>query len=157
MTSFLEEIVGLVDELTAKNGTMTQRITELETRLKDYTTIEKALQQTFMQAQETSGKAVESARKEAQLIIQESELKASQIVDKARSDLTLLKEQITIMQTKRDAIINRLKTLLDSELGLVKALGADDEPSDSGGAGTPPSAAAEDPEIDEIIKRLENE
>ncbi len=154
VASYLAEVAARFDTLTARNEELSRKIIELETRVKDYATIEKALQQTLMQAQETSSKVVESARKEAQLIIQESELKASQIVDKARTDLTMLKEQVTIMQTKRDSIISRLRTLLDSELGLVRALGTDDEPA------APPRAEPADngnPEIEEIIKRLENE
>lgn len=155
--NFLGELAARIDELSAANTAASQRVVELETRLKDYTTIEKALQQTLMQAQETSGKAVESARKEGQLIIQEAELKASQIVDKARSDLTLLREQITIMQTKRDSIISRLKTLLDSELGLVKALGTDDDETAPHAGGDAPAAGSGNSEIDEILKHLENE
>ena len=52
---------------------MRDRAIELEVQLKDYRQIEKTLQQTLLQAQETTGKTYESARKEAELIAREAE------------------------------------------------------------------------------------
>ena len=46
--------------------------------------MEKTLQATLMQAQDVSQKEVENAKREAQLVIQEAEMKASQILDKRK-------------------------------------------------------------------------
>lgn len=143
----LEECQKHIKELTHKN-------IELETHLKDYHSVEKAMQQTFMQAQETSGKAIENARREAQLILQEAEGKAAQIVDKARNELTSLKEQITILKAKKDSIITRLKMLLNSELDLIKALEVDEELRTTNIQDASQEVSKEKIEIEEIIRNL---
>lgn len=147
VSSELEELIKQTKEFTQKN-------IELETRLKDYKSVEKAMQETFMQAQETTGKAIENARKEAQLILKDAELKSAQIVDKARNDLISLKEQITILKAKKDAIVSRLKMLLKSELDLITTLEVDEELQ------TKPEEDNKDllkqkEEIEEIIKNLD--
>ena len=110
--------------------------------------------QTLLQTQETSGRAIETARKEAQLIIQEAEMKAAHILEKARNDLTAVKEQVVILRTKKDSIVSRMKMLLNSEMEIIKALEVDEEFQRSN-----PEAqqefTREKSEIDEIIKSLD--
>ncbi|MBI3765341.1 MAG: DivIVA domain-containing protein, partial [Ignavibacteriales bacterium] len=113
------------------------------------------LQQTFMQAQETSGKAIENARKEAQLILQEAEVKASQILEKARNDLTTVKEEVTILRVKKESIVSRLRILLNSELNLLKVMDADEELQSRIPRGAHEEQSKEKLEIEEIIKQLE--
>mgnify|MGYP005837563313 FL=1 len=129
VTNFLNDIAVEWDNITAQNTTLKEKVIELETKLKDYISMEKAIEQTFMQAQETSGKAIENARKEAELITHEAELKAGQMVEKARNDLLALKEEISILEARRNAISNRLKMLLQSELETLKTM--ETESSDS--------------------------
>ena len=150
---FLGEIADQLDELTKSHSGLKEKIIELETRLKDYTSIEKAIQQTFMQAQETSTRSLDNARKEAHLIIQEAEVKATQIVEEARVGLSLLKEQMTILKAKKDSIVARLKMMLNSEFDLIKALEIDEEfkskiEDDSG------EAISKKTEIEEIVRQL---
>jgi cell division initiation protein len=104
-----------------------------------------------MQAQEASGRSIENSKKEAQLIVQEAELKANQILDRARLDLSRTKDEIGNLRSKKESIVSRLKVLLNSEIELIKALEIDDDELTrdlSRGTGK------ETIEIDEIIKKL---
>jgi cell division initiation protein len=125
--TFLEMIADELDELTKANKDLQNKIVETTTQLQDYRSMEKTLQATLMQAQDVSQKEVENAKREAQLVIHESELKASQILDKARNDHTRLKEEIAILKAKKNTIGARLKLLLNSELELIRALEVDEE------------------------------
>jgi cell division initiation protein len=104
-----------------------------------------------VKAQEASGRSVENSRKEAELIVQEAQLKATQILDKARVDFSRVKEEIAGLKARKESILSRLKVLLSSEIELIKALELDDE------------AVRNDPslgtgkefiEVDEILKKL---
>jgi cell division initiation protein len=148
VSRFLEEVAADFDRLLAENAELSRKVTELETSLKDFRSVEKALQQTLVQAQDSTARAVDNARKEAQLIIQDAELKGAQIVDKSRNELSVLKEQITILGAKKESIVARLKMLLHSELELVKALEAGEAPERPTGAAT---------EIDDIVRSLDSE
>jgi cell division initiation protein len=128
------------------------RIIELETQLADYKNMEKTLQQTLMQAQEASGKSIENSRKEADLIIRDAELKAQQIIEKARTDFSKIKEEISALKARKESVLSRLKILLSSELDLIRALGVDDEDRTSGDGSK--GTGKERLELDSILKNL---
>ena len=112
---------------------------------------ERDLQQVLMQAQENSSRTIDNARKEGELIIQESELKASQIVDYARMEVMRAKEEVTNLRAKKEALVSRLKVLLNSEVELIKALEADEEMNkrdQSQGTGR------DHFQIDDVLKKL---
>ncbi len=149
--TFLDMLSHELEDVLSRNKELKDKLIELETQLKDYKNMEKTLQQTLLQAQETSGKEIENSRKEATLIVQEAELKASQIVDKARMDFGRMKEEIANLKARKESILSRLKVLLTSEIDLIKALEIDDDPShqdSSRGTGK------DHIEIDEILKKL---
>lgn len=154
VTNFLNDVAAEWETLAGQNAQMKEKIIEAETKVKDYIAMEKAIQQTFMQAQETSGKAVENARKEEQLIIHDAELKASQLLDKARNDLLALKENISILQAKKDSLVKRLRMLLTSELDTLKTI----DPDESADAEKEPrgcEAAGRNSEIEDIVKNIQ--
>jgi cell division initiation protein len=152
--TFLEMVAGEFEEMQTIIRTLSAKNAELETSLQNYKSVEQAIQQTLMQAQETSGRAIENSRKEAQLLLHETELKASQMLDKARNDLTSLKEHFTILKAKKDSIVSRLKMLLNSELELIKALEVDEELQMSSNTEHRDFTHQKD-EIEEIIKNIE--
>ena len=124
---FLDAITAAMEEMLEYERGLEQRVATLEAQLQDYKSIEKSLQLTLMQAQESGAKAIENAKQEGHLIIREAELKASQLLDKSRNDVVTLKEQITIFKAKKDSIVVRLRMLLNSELELIRALEVDEE------------------------------
>jgi cell division initiation protein len=154
VSAFLSKLADGMNDLNKINSNLSDKVIELETRLVDYQAIEKALQQTLMQGQETAGKTVEIARKEAQLILQEAEIKAAQILDKARTELTSTKEHITILRAKKDSIVIRMRMLLNSELELIKALEFDEKIGGSIDIEAKPLTVEKTTEIDEIIKQI---
>jgi len=150
--TFLEMLSSEVEELLKANKDLKDKTIELETQLADYKNMEKTLQQTLMQAQEASGKSIENSRKEASLIISEAELKASQIVEKARLDFAHAKEEISTLKARKESILSKLKVLLKSEIDLISALEVDDD--DLSGEKSSRGTGKEHLEIDEILKKL---
>lgn len=153
--TFLGMIASELEETLKVNKELKDKVIELETQLRDYKAMEKTLQQTLAHAQETSVRAIENSRKESQLIITEAEMKAAQIVDKARADLTRMKEEISILRAKKDTIINRLRMLLNSEMDLIKALEVDEEFQRPTNDDQPKEPTKEQIEIDEILRNLD--
>ena len=153
--AYLDVVAQVVEELQKDQAGLNSRIAEFEIQLREYRSVEKAMQQTFVQAQETSTKAMENAKKESQLIIQEAEMRASNLVEKARNELINLREQLTILRAKKDSLITRLKMLLQSELDLVKALEIEEGLQAEDKAQLTFELSKESMEIDEIIRNLE--
>lgn len=150
--TFLDMLSNELEEINTLNKHIKDKVIELETQLSDYKRMEKTLQQTLLQAQETSGKSIENSRKEADLIVKEAELKASQIVEKARTDFSRAKEEIANLKARKESTVSRLKVLLNSELDLLRALQIDEE--DLSKRDTSKGSGKEHLEIEEILKKL---
>ncbi|MCI0708124.1 MAG: DivIVA domain-containing protein [Ignavibacteriae bacterium] len=149
--TFLEMIANEIEEYIKAAKEYQDRLIESEVQLRDYKNMEKTLQQTLMQAQEASGKSIENSRKEAQLIVHEAELKAQQILDKARQDFAHIRDEISGLRTRKQNIMSRLKVLLSSEIDLLKALDVEDEVLQR----DPSLGTGKDHlEVDEILKKL---
>jgi cell division initiation protein len=120
--TFLEMVAAEFEELLKSQKDMRDRAIELEVQLKDYRMIEKTLQQTLLQAQETTGKAYEAARKEAELIVREAEQKATASLTGAQADLAALKREIDELAMRKASLIQQLRVILSAELDLLKTL-----------------------------------
>ncbi len=149
--SFLEMVSNEVEDLIRENREQKDQLLQQETQLADYKNIEKTLQQTLMQAQETSGKSIENSKREGEIIVKEAEIKASQIVEKARLDFAHVKEEISHLKARKESVLSRLKVLLSSELNLMKAL----EIEDDEGKKDPSKGTGKDYlELEDILKKL---
>jgi cell division initiation protein len=149
--AFLDLLSNEFSDLLKQFKEQREQVIEMEVQLRDFKQKERDLQQILMQAQETSARSLENSRREAQLIIQESELKASQLLDHARMDVMRAKEEVTTLKAKKDALVSRLKVLLHSEMELIKALEADNDlESHNSSHGT----GKENFQIDEVLKKL---
>lgn len=152
--TFMDMIAVELEEALRAQKELRERATELEVQLKDYRTIEKTLQQTLLQAQETTGKTYETARKEAELIVREAEQKATRIVEQAQTDLGRLKNDIVGLQGRREGLVSRLRVLLTTELDVLKTLEAT---ADDYSGGTSLGTGKDIIEIDSVLRSLENE
>ncbi len=151
VTSFLEMMSAEYADALRQVKELKERLMEAEITLRDFKQKERDLQQVLMQAQETSTRSIDHARKEAELIIGEAELKAHQIVERGRGEVTRFKDEVTTLRVRKDTLISRLKILLNSELELIKALEVeDDDFQKDPGKGT----GKEHFHVDEILKKL---
>ncbi|MCX8104400.1 MAG: DivIVA domain-containing protein, partial [Ignavibacterium album] len=82
--------------------------------------IEKNLQDTLLKAQETSTKSIESAKKQTALMIKEAELKAAQIVEKARESANEIRNAVLNLREEKDMLIARLKAIISSQAHLLE-------------------------------------
>lgn len=151
--TFLQMVSKGVEAILTHGKELKEKVIGLETQLQDYKNIEKTLQQTLLQAQEATSRSIENSRKEAELILQEAGIKATQILDKARIDLAKIQEDVSTLKAKKDSLVTRLKVLLSSELELIRALEIEEEEilKTDLSRGTGKSAI----EIEEIVRNLE--
>lgn len=152
--TFMDMMANECEELLKQQKEMRDKVVELETQLKDYRQIEKTLQQTLLQAQEATSKTYESARREAELIARDAEIKAVKILNQANADLAKLNYEVTQLKAKKESLIGRMRVLLSSELDLLKALdlGGDAlERDDSQGTGK------DSIHLNEILQTIDNE
>lgn len=153
--TFMDMVANEFEELLKAQREMRDRAVELEVQLKDYRQIEKTLQQTLLQAQETTGKTYEAARKEAELITREAEQRASGILAEAQAELARLKRELLELVARKDTLVQQLRMILSAELEILKTLdlGTGQGLTDSTSAGTGKTSI----DLDSLAKKLDHE
>lgn len=153
--AFLEKVSEDFESLIAENEALKKTIEENNAQLAEYRRIEKNLQETLLKAQENSAKSIESTRKQASLMLKESEIKAQQIIDKAKESANEIRNSIISLREERDAIIAKLKAIVNTQSSLLemKVERAGDEPTAA------PEKKQEQPKkfqvnIDQVIDKL---
>ncbi|MCU7495217.1 MAG: DivIVA domain-containing protein [Ignavibacteria bacterium] len=117
---FLDRLADEFEKLSGENETLKKDLEKANARISEFRKIEKNLQDTLLKAHESSSKAVESAKKQTALIMKEAELKAAQIVEKAKSDADKIRNAVLALREERNLIIAKLKALLNSQASLLE-------------------------------------
>ena len=124
--TFLEMVGEEYEQLLEKNKQLNHRLIELETKLKDYQENEKNLRETLLNVQEVKKQSEESSRRQADLLIKESELKALEIIEIARKQARQMRDEVSILRSQKESFINRLRQILISQIELLSVLEIDD-------------------------------
>ena len=149
--TFMEMLGNEFEEAMKNQKEMRDKTVELETQLRDYRQIEKTLQQTLLQAQETTGRTYESARREAETILRDAQSKGDRMVEQAAGQLKRTNAELLELQTRKESFIARMRLLLATELELLKAMESNSQGSLSGGA-----PAKERIPMDEFVKSVDD-
>lgn len=153
VTAFLEKLADEFENLISENESLKNSLEDANHQLAEFRRIEKNLQDTLIKAQENSAKSIESAKKQTNLMIKEAELKAAQILEKAKEGADDIRSSIIKLREERDLIIARLKAIVSTQSQLleIKVEKAEVEPK------TVPKTAQHakvEIKIDDIIEKL---
>lgn len=125
--AFLEKLADEVEKLNSENDSLRKELEKANQKLNEYRKIEKNLQDTLLKAHESSSKSVESAKKQSLLMLKEAELKAAQIVEKARESADEIRNAVLNLREEKNVIIAKLKALVNSQAGLLEIRVENDE------------------------------
>jgi|SRR5690554_1009214 len=118
--AFLEKLADDIKNLLDENEKLKAEIENLNQKLSDYRKLEKNIQDTLSKAQESSTKTIEAARKQANLIIQEAEIKAEQYLEKAKENANDIRNAVIQLREEKSAIISKLKAIINSQAHLLE-------------------------------------
>ncbi len=118
--AFLEKLADEFEDLLRENETLKKDLDDANEKLTEFRKIEKSLQGTLLKAQESSSKAIESTKKQSNLMIKEAEIKASQIIEKARENANAIRSAVINLREERDLIISKLKAVITSQAHLLE-------------------------------------
>jgi cell division initiation protein len=128
--AFLEKLSDEVESLLKENERLKRELDEANSRLSEFRKIEKNLQNALLKAQDNSTRSIESAKRQTSLMIKEAEIKASQILEKARENANEIRKAVINLREERDLIVAKLKSIINSQAHLlhVKVEEAGEEP-----------------------------
>ena len=124
--AFLEKLADDIDELQKESDELKKELENANENLSEYKKLEKEIQDTLANAQETTSRSIDSAKKQANLTIQEAEFKSQQIIEKAKEDANELRNALIQLREEKFTIISKLKAVINSQANLfeIKVEGA---------------------------------
>ncbi len=117
--SFLELIREEMEELLRENTSMREESKRLEKQLKEYKNIESTLKDTLIATQQMVEDYKNTAKKDAELIIKEAELKAEEIIKNAQEKVIKIHEDITDLKGIRRHFKEEVRRLIESHIRML--------------------------------------
>ena len=117
--AFLQSVAGEMEELIRENAELKERLNKSAQAMVELEAREVQLRETMLAAQKITEEMKANARKEAQLVVSEAELKAERLVADAEKRLVELGNQIQELKRDKVKFESGFKSLLDSYYKLL--------------------------------------
>ncbi len=109
---FLEELAETVELLNRDNAVQREKITFLEQQLAELKRTEATLSNTLVSAQSLAEDVKRTAQRESDLVLKEAELKAGEMIRKARIEVSDTQRDLAALQKQRLLMVERLRATL---------------------------------------------
>lgn len=113
---FLDEVADEYERLFKENIDLNDRIEALEEKVTGYQRIEETLQKTLVNAQASAEEQKQNANKQAQLILQDAEMKARQLVNEAYSERQAIEQSMAKLKSGEEDFRFKFRQMLEGYL-----------------------------------------
>ena len=118
--SFLELIREEMEELLRENANLREEAKRYETQMKEYKSVDSTLKDTLIATQKMVEDYQTNARKEAELIMKEAELRAEEMLTQAQGKVIKVHEDITDLKGVRTHFKEELRRLIESHMSMLE-------------------------------------
>lgn len=125
--AFMNNIAGDYEKVYREYCELKERCDSLQDKLTQYEKMEATMNSTLMLAQQTAENVKVSARKEADLILQEAESKKQKMLDETMMSLQNSQQEWEKLKAQTGAYRAKCKAILTSQLRLLDDMAADGE------------------------------
>jgi cell division initiation protein len=131
--TFLEDVAEDYESVVKENTLLKEQLAVLEERTRNITEHERTLQDTLVTTHRLTEEMKNSAKREAEMIVREAEMRAEKMVEDMRAEEARLKQDLTVLRRLRHQLVEELRgtlvrydRLLTGDVGLADH---DDEPA----------------------------
>lgn len=117
--AFLEVLREEMEELLRENASLKEAAQRAGNQIKEYKDLESTLRETLMSTQQMVEEYKSNARKEAELIVKEAELKADVLMKEAQEKVIKIHEDIVDLKGIRRHFKEELKRLIENHLKML--------------------------------------
>ena len=125
--AFMNNIAGDYEKVYREYCELKERCDSLQDKLTQYEKMEATMNSTLMLAQQTAENVKVSARKEADLILQEAESKKKQMLDETMMNLQQSRQEWEKLKAQTGAYRAKCRAILTSQLKLLDDMALDGE------------------------------
>ncbi|GIO30562.1 MULTISPECIES: DivIVA domain-containing protein [Paenibacillus] len=133
VNEFLDQVIKDYESVIRENKDLHNQLMSLQERLDHFLNIEETLSKTIIVAQEAADEVKNNAKKEAQLIIKESEKNADRIINESLAKSRKIAMEVEELKKQASIYRTRFRTLVEAQLELLSQDGWDalESPGDS--------------------------
>ncbi len=118
--AFLEVIREEMEDLLRENATLKENAQRLENQIKEHRDMETTLRETLLTAQQMVEDYKTNARKEAELVVKEAELKADSILKESQEKVIKIHEDIVDLKGIRRHFKEEVKRLVEGHMKMLE-------------------------------------
>jgi cell division initiation protein len=118
--AFLEVIREEMEDLLRENASLKESVQRTENQIKEYRDMETTLRETLLTAQQMVEDYKTNARKEAELIAKEAELKADSLIKQAQEKVIKIHEDIVDLKGIRTHFKEEMKRMIEGHLKMLE-------------------------------------
>jgi cell division initiation protein len=117
--AFLEQVANVFESLKRNHKDMQEEVRRLEIEIQGYRKREETFKRALLNSQKVLDQMKDNARKSAELIIAESEVKAEKILNNAHNRLAQLHEDISELKRQRTQIEVQIGSIVEAHSKLL--------------------------------------
>ncbi len=118
--AFLEQVASAFESLQKTHKTMQEEVRRLELEIQGYRKREETFKRALLNSQKVLDQMKDNARKSAELIIAEAEVKAEKILNNAHNRLAQLHEDISELKRQRMQIEVQIGSIVEAHSKLLE-------------------------------------
>ena len=118
--AFLEHVANVFESMKRNHKDMQEEVRRLEIEIQGYRKREETFKRALLNSQKVLDQMKDNARKSAELIIAESEVKAEKILNNAHNRLAQLHEDISELKRQRTQIEVQIGSIVEAHSKLLE-------------------------------------
>jgi cell division initiation protein len=118
--AFIEKIVDGVTSQQAENNSLREETRRLKLEIQGFKEREETFKRAMLNSQKVLEQMKDNARKSAEIIIADAEVKAEKILNRAHSRLSQLHEDITELKRQRIQIEVQIRSVIEAHTKLLE-------------------------------------
>ena len=118
--AFLEVVREEMEDLLRENANLKENVQRFEGQIKDYKDMETTLRETLLTAQQMAEDYKTNARKEAELVVKEAELRSDTLLKDTQEKVIKIHEDIVDLKGIRRHFKEEIKRLVEGHLKMLE-------------------------------------
>jgi cell division initiation protein len=110
--AFLENVAEDYEAVVKENGVLKEQLAALEDRSRNITEHERTLQETLVTTHRLTEEMKHSAKREADMIVRDAELRGEKVTEELRAEETRLKLELQSMRRMRRQLLEEFRSTL---------------------------------------------
>lgn len=150
---YLEYINKDYENLYRENVEFKDKISILTDQIRQYNNLEETLKDTLIIAQTTADEVTSSSRKKAELILEEAEMDARELINESKEQVKNIKKEYEYLKKEMFIFKSRYEAFMQAQLSTIKDFYIDIESNDS--SNQPIKGKLKEKDISDELKDLE--